>query len=364
MKKLSHFLSLVLLLLAVTSSFGFCQQVSKSGLPEFMVWDSQASFRDKTTDEDIEAYFKRFTDHKIKAMFLRASNDFYKKVIPLAEKAGMQIHAWRPTMINSDPDFMKAHKDWYAVNKNNESCVDKPPYVGYYRWFCPNEPEVVKYLVHEYVELAKIDGMAGIHLDYIRYCDIFLPIGLQPQYNLVQDHEMPEFDYCYCHRCRAGFKKDFGRDPMDIPADDSVGQKQWKEWRLKSIVKIVNTIADSVKAETGKYVTAAVFPTPKMSVDMVRQDWSKFKIDAVFPMIYNGFYNEGVDWIGKCVKEGVSTMEYKKDLYAGVMVNQIAKPGQFKAAIKSALDNGANGVVFFAANALTDELLEIVKDYN
>ena len=326
-----------------------------------MVWDWQGSFDSTMTEKDIELYLAKLNDHNIKAMFLRANNDFYKKIIPIAQKVGIQIHAWRPTMVKAEKDFVEAHRDWYAVNKNNESCVDKPPYVGYYRWFCPNEPRVVEYLVNDYLELAKIDGIAGIHLDYIRYCDIFLPIGLQPQYNLIQDHEMPEYDYCYCSRCREGFKSEFGYDPLE--RDDSVSQKQWLEWRLKSIVKIVDTISEAVKKQTGKYVTAAVFPTPQMSVDMVRQDWSKFQIDAVFPMIYNGFYNEGVNWIGECVKEGIETMEYKKDLYAGVMVNNIAEPEQFSKAIKSALDNGANGVVFFAAGNLTDEHFRIIKDY-
>jgi len=363
MKKFFRFLSSVLLLSAAFPFSPLHPQARNSVLPEFMVWDTQGSFNDKPTDEEIEAYLKRFTDHNIKGMFLGAKNEFYKRIIPIAKKVGLQIHAWRPTMINFDSVFMNAHKDWYAVNKNKESCLGKPPYVGYYRWFCPNEPEVVRYLVDEYVELAKIEGIAGIHLDYIRYCDIFLPAGLQPKYNLVQDHEMPEYDYCYCYRCREGFKKAYGRDPMEIGISDSSGQRQWKEWRLKAIVNIVDTITKEVKAKTGKYVTAAVFPTPKMSVDMVRQDWSLFKIDAVCPMLYNDFYYKGIDWIGECVKKGIATMTYKKDLHAGIMVNHVAKPEQFTKAIQVAFENGARGAVFFTGKALTDEQLKIIKEY-
>lgn len=361
MKKRLYLLIISLILLAVSACTVPHQENNSSGLSRFMVWDSEASFDSAMTDEDIEEYFKRLTNHNIHTMFLRAGNGFYKRIIPAAQKVGIQIHAWRPTMINSNKEFMKSHKDWYAVNKNNESCVDKPPYVGYYRWFCPNEPAVVEYLINNYLELANIEGIAGVHLDYIRYCDIFLPVGLQPKYNLVQDHEMPEFDYCYCRRCREGFKKEYGHDPLELT--DSLGKKQWNEWRLKSIVKIVNIITENVKAKTGKLITAAVFPTPGMSVDMVRQDWGKFEIDAVFPMIYNGFYNKETGWIGKCVKEGIETMEYKKDLYAGLFVHHIEEPDTFIAAVKSALDNGGKGIVFFSARNLTGEHLEIIKDW-
>ncbi|HLP15669.1 MAG TPA: putative glycoside hydrolase [Bacteroidota bacterium] len=363
MKKLTRVRSSLLAILIFFSFISLHSQPSHDQLPVFMVWDTQASFEKKTSDEEIERYFKRLTDHHITGMFLRASNEYYKKLSPIAHKAGMQIHAWRPTMIRSDSAFMAAHKDWYAVNKNNASCVDAPPYVGYYRWFCPNEPEVVKYLIDQYVELAKIDGIEGIHLDYIRYCDIFLPVGLQPKYHLVQDHEMPEYDYCYCHRCREGFKKEYGRDPIELSADDSSAQRQWRDWRLQAVVRIVDSIAQNVHGRTGKYVSAAVFPTPAISVTMVRQDWSKFRVDAVCPMLYHNFYNKGVDWIGECVKEGLATMEYKKVLHAGIMVHQLTDPGQFTKAVHSAFVNGAGGVVLFAANALTDEQLNIIRDY-
>lgn len=362
MKKFCYYLFTIIIFLIVFSSCCVHQSGNNSGLPKFMVWDKEKSFGGNLSDEEIEAFYTKLKDHKIDAVFLAARNDTYKKIAPIAKKIGIEIHAWRWTMIRPDKEFMETHKDWYAVNKNNESCVDNPPYVDYYRWLCPNEPKVIEYLVNDYLELAKIDGIAGIHLDYIRYCDIFLPTILQRKYNLVQDHEMPEFDYCYCHRCREGYKKEFGYDPIDL--QDSASQEQWKEWRLKAVVNVANTIAEEVKVQTGKLVTAAVFPTPKMSVDMVRQDWGKFELDAVFPMLYNGFYNKEVEWIGQCVKEGITSMEYKKDLYAGIMIRHIQEPDQFKIVIKSVLDNGAKGVVFFSARNLTDEHLKIIKEYN
>lgn len=331
-------------------------------LPKFITWDGEGSFNHDMTDAEIEAYLQRLYDNHIGALFLNASNDFYKRTGPIAKKVGIQLHAWRPTMIKGDKEFMEAHKDWYAVSGKNESVIDNPPYVDYYRWLCPLEPGVQEYLMNDYLELAKIDGIDGIHFDYIRYCDIYLPIALLPKYNLVQDHEMPEFDFCYCHRCRDAFKAKFGRDPLEL--EDPASDEDWRNWRLEQIVNLVNTIGPEVKKQTGKMVTAAVFPTPKMSARMVRQDWGKFQLDAAFPMLYNGFYYEDTDWIGKCVKEGLETMEVKKPIYAGVFLGDLKEPAKLRAAINSALDNGASGVVFFNAQDLNDELFKVIAEFN
>jgi hypothetical protein len=34
-------------------------------------------------------------------------------------------------------------------------------------------------------------------LDYVRYPDVILGADLQPKYNIVQDTELPEYDYGY-----------------------------------------------------------------------------------------------------------------------------------------------------------------------
>ena len=65
--------------------------------------------------------------------------------------------------------------------------------------------------------LAKVEGIESVHLDYIRFSDIFLPIGLLPKYNLVQDTELPEFDFCYCEVCISKFEDIHHKNPKDSP---------------------------------------------------------------------------------------------------------------------------------------------------
>ncbi len=61
-----------------------------------------------------------------------------------------------------------------------------------------------------------MNGLGSYHLDYIRYPDVILPVALWPKYNLVQDKEYPEFDFCYCDVCRDEFKNASGVDPKAI----------------------------------------------------------------------------------------------------------------------------------------------------
>ena len=88
----------------------------------------------------------------------------------------------------------------------------------------------------------------GIHLDYIRLPDVFLPEALRLRYGLERDREVykPEFDFCYCDTCRKGFKKDHGIDPLVI----EYGSRHWYEWvswRADRITDFVTRFHKSVK---------------------------------------------------------------------------------------------------------------------
>ena len=46
-------------------------------------------------------------------------------------------------------ELLDKHPDWYAVNRKGESCHDKPAYVDYYRFLCPNHQGVAEYLAED-----------------------------------------------------------------------------------------------------------------------------------------------------------------------------------------------------------------------
>ena len=79
---------------------------------------------------------------------------------------GLELHAWMFTMMRGEN--VTAHPEWYAVSRSGVSTAVKPPYVDYYKFMCPSRAEVRAYLGGVVRELASVDGLSSIHLDYIR----------------------------------------------------------------------------------------------------------------------------------------------------------------------------------------------------
>jgi uncharacterized lipoprotein YddW (UPF0748 family) len=275
-----------------------------------------------------------------------------------AESAGLRFHRWVWILNRSGDAWVKEHHpEWFTVSRNGESSLEKPPYVGYYQWLCPARPEVRKYLARHVAEVARHPKVHGVHLDYIRHCDVILPSGLWAKYGLVQDHEMAEFDFCYCVECRTAFRKAHGTDPNDLP--DPATSVEWRRFRWDSVTGLVRELATAVKGER-KRITAAVFPTPTIARTLVRQSWGEWPLDACFPMLYNGFYKQGLAWIGSSVREGVAALPPGRPLYAGLYLPDLT-PDKLVTAVRTAADAGAAGVSLFELEGLTDSHFEALR---
>ncbi|MFQ5571474.1 MAG: putative glycoside hydrolase [Rhodothermales bacterium] len=275
--------------------------------------------------------------------------DQVEQLIPAAQDEGLEVHAWMVTMMHGGQE--EAHHEWYAVNRNGVSTADDPPYVDYYKFMCPSREPVQRYHLKRAERLAEMKGLVSIHLDYIRYPDVILPVALWPKYGLVQDKEYPEFDFCYCEVCRDAFKQQTGLDPLQL--EDPPSNEAWLQYRYDSITHVVNRMADAVHAR-GKQLTAAVFPTPDIARALVRQDWTRWNLDAVLPMMYHSFYNEDVAWVGKATREGVEALAGAFPLYSGLYIPALT-PDELAQAAELALENGAGGVVLFEGWAPTEE---------
>ncbi|MBZ5498036.1 MAG: hypothetical protein LAP85_16665 [Acidobacteriia bacterium] len=283
----------------------------------------------------------------INAILISGSADFYRTAIPVVRQEGLEIHAWIFTMMRGE--HVKTHPEWYAVSRKGVSTAEKPPYVDYYRFMCPARDDVRQFLVGYVRELAEIGGLASVHLDYIRYPDVILPVALWPKYNLVQDKEYPEFDFCYCRVCRDRFKRQAGTDPLEL--QDPPSHRAWLQYRYDTITEVVGLLANEVHAHK-KQVTAAVFPTPTIARTLVRQDWVRWQVDAVLPMVYHAFYKEDVAWIERATRLGVDALGSRIPLYTGLYVPDLTPPDLGRA-VERALAGGAQGVSLFQGNTLT-----------
>ena len=338
---------------------GMPGKTDEGGELTFWTWITADSTR---SDDSYAVEFKKYAVNGIDAVLINTGADprLLSRLVPIAADAGLEVHAWMFTVNRPGDKIAEQHPEWYAVSRDGKSCYDQPPYVGYYKWLCPTREASRNHILSLVEALARVENVASVHLDYIRYSDIFLPVGLLPKYDLIQDKELPEFDFCYCEVCLSTFEKIHHKNPLDSgnPAIDM----EWKNFRLNRIKDIVDR-AYEIAHDHNKLLTAAVFPYPEMADHMVRQRWDKWNIDKVLPMIYNNFYNEELDWIGYATKQGVNDLRGgETELHTGIYVPEMTGQEVYDA-ITYAVENGARGVSFFDGPALTREQLSAIKRF-
>lgn len=311
-------------------------QPSKKKKIKNWVWTNP---NQKDTDQELSSRYASFKANGLTGVFFEADSERHFRA---AKAHGLETHRWIWTFNRAE--LIGAHPEWYSQNRNGESCADHPPYVTYYRWLCPSRPEVQQYLEGQVTEILDKDYVDGIHLDYVRYCDVVLPVNLWSKYNIEQTKELPEYDFCYCEVCRAKFRNDYGMELSDIQYPEA--SLSWRLFRYHNITRVVNSLAD-IATHHKKAITAAVFPTPEVARRNVRQDWTNWHLDGVCPMIYHGFYKEKVSWIGDAVAEGVHFLAGSCPLYAGLYLSDFNSDDELRQGIQYAFTNGAAGISLF-----------------
>lgn len=348
-------------MMACALGLGSCADKPSVEIPLYG-WEGE---NQESTEATIRTDFKKWKDHGLKGICYNTGGFNAEKhalASKIAHENGLEYHAWIPAMLKGDAD-----STWYAVNRKGESAYTVQAYVPYYKAMCPNNPDVINYLVTEYGKIADIPEVDYIHLDYIRYVDVILARGLWDKYGLVMNEEYPTADYCYCDKCVADFKEASGIDIKSI--EDPSTCEEWKQFRCDVITSLVNKIADAVHAK-GKKISAAVFPGPEgYAKKMVRQEWNKWNLDAVFPMNYNDFYLEPAAWVGKITKQEVDAVKGKMPVYSGLFICNDWKnkasikdpeghgliPSEISEAVHGAMEAGAAGLSLFTPSRMTDE---------
>ena len=345
-----------------------CKSPGQNGSTKNWLWIHSVG---DTPLEDLIARLEKLRDHGIDAVLMETNigettaiesewepmeHPSLKRLVRAGEAAGVEVHCWLWQMPNNIPAIAEKHPDWFAVNGKGEPTHSHPAYVGYYKFMCPNHPDVQEYLRLRIKSVAQVEGLTGVHLDYIRLPDVILAEALQPKYDIVQDREYPEYDYCYCDTCRALFKKQTGIDPL-LDLDDPSLNMEWRQFRQDSITNLVNNVLAPEARKADKMVTAAVFP----NWENVRQEWRNWELDAYLPMLYHSFYNAGIDWIGQHVEMHIDQMRVKKPLYSGLFLPELT-PEELREAYQVSIDAGASGVALFGS--LSDADFKVLAELN
>ena len=350
---MKYFLIVILLSTAIS-----CQQTeyNSESIPSFTL-SSWAHGGNSFNEEEWQAKLNSYDSLGISEILVGGSPDVIQQIVPLAQEKQIKLHAWMWTLNRPNDTIAQKHPEWYAVNRNGVNSLDYRAYVDYYQWLSPFHPEAREYIKSNVQELTEIEGLTSIHLDYVRYPDVILGADLQPKYGLVQDHEMPEYDYGYHPIAREGFKDIFEVDPMEFENPEL--STEWRQYRLNAVTTLVNELV-AIAHSKGHKITAAVFPFPEMSRQMVRQAWNDWHLDAAYPMLYHNFYRQNINWIGFAAEQGVKDVDFP--IHAGLYIPGFQNAADFKEAILLAKEKGVKGVSIFTADNLNPEMKRVLVE--
>ncbi len=360
-----------ILLLSLTLSFGALagetqkntnKQQTKEITPSKARFWTWVSYSDK---RDWDAYFTELKRVGLDGILMSSGIEGYKKVIPIAQKYGIEVQAWLWVMNNGG--IANEHPEWLDYNALGHSLKDSMAYVGYYKFLNPIIPGVREKIATNFHNIAKIEGLSGVSFDYCRYVDAILPYHLWGSYGIVQDKIYPKWDYGYHPAMVETFIDKHGYDPRELvdttPGAAAPDDKKWLKFRLETLNTLVDSIATLIHSE-GKLFTASPFPTPEMSKHMVRQDWGKWPLDMAFAMIYQGFYKDaGLEWIAQCVRECKRDLKSKGRIFLGMHIPDFNKKDSpsLTDAVNTALENGAEGFSMYTFDALNPEQREELR---
>ncbi|MEN8123916.1 MAG: family 10 glycosylhydrolase [Bacteroidota bacterium] len=339
------------------SNFIFSQKRKDKFVIASWISPKEGEFKQEEWKKKI-SYYDSLGISEILVEVKHLDNDKLKDIVAIAKQKKIKVHAWMWTFNRPGDTIANKHPEWYSVNRNGQNSLEYRPYVDHYQWLSPFHPKAREHIKNNVRDLMKVKGLASVHLDFVRYVDVILPIELQPKYNLVQDHEMPEYDFGYHPLAIEKFKEMFGKDPTKMEHPEI--SDEWRQFRYNAISSLVNEIVEMAHKDKVK-ITAAVFPFPELAKHLVRQPWDDFNIDAAYPMLYNNFYNQGVDWVGFATKQGVNVGKFP--IYSGLFTPAFENnPQDLKNAIVIAKENGAKGISLFTADLLTEEQKAVMVD--
>ena len=330
------------------------------------VWQNIGAAMDMDT---LQSYYHIWKANGVTGVCIESrSLDQVRETAARAHAEGLEYHAWVPSMLRSGLPH-----EWYAVNRLGQSADTNPSYVTNYRFLDPANPEVQAYLVEQYLEVARIPDVDYVRLDFIRYPDVILASALSELYGVETPGEYAPADYCYCDVCTRTFLEQTGIDITSVSDPSSV--PQWAQFRCDQLTLFVDKVARAVH-ELGKKVSVDVFPGPYSYAEhMVRQQWNQWTVDMFFPMNYNEYYGEKLEWLETMVKEEVQAAG-SIPVMSGLRIcsdwmhkgeNSHPKdfglvPEELGTAIRSSMGAGAAGVCLLSPARMSTEHWRVLRE--
>jgi uncharacterized lipoprotein YddW (UPF0748 family) len=224
--------------------------------------------------------------------------DTLAELIPLAQAAGLRLHAWVNVLSlagNTDSQLVRdLGRSAVAVDRKGRSVLDYPklevpePDRSWYRmgtpavWLDPAAPGVAEHLTAIYLELLmQYPALDGVHLDYIRYPDV-LPFVPGSRFGVG-------LDFGYGEATRARFRAETG---LEAPLGDSLANaSRWDGWRRDKLTGLVASIGAALREIDPEIaISAAGWAYADRAYLALGQDWRGWLdaglIDFAVPMAY------------------------------------------------------------------------------
>ncbi len=192
--------------------------------------------------------------------------DQLTQCVAAARAAGIEVHPWKVcwTLARAPASLVATLRQAGRLQRAADGRE--------VAWLCPSHPDNVRLELDAVAEALACPGIAGIHLDYIRY---------------------PDAQSCYCAGCRRRFEQALGAPVPDWPAGAVSGAQaaRYRAWRAARITDFVRAVRTAARRAGPRLkVSAAVFPDPASSIDSIGQDWGLWLredlVDFVCPMNY------------------------------------------------------------------------------
>jgi uncharacterized lipoprotein YddW (UPF0748 family) len=216
-----------------------------------------------------------------RAIVESTGRDTLAELIPLAQAAGLRVHAWVNVLSlagNTDSRLVRdLGRDVVAVDRQGRSVLDYPkleipaPDRTYYRmgtpavWLDPAAPGIADHIAAIFSELpSRYPTLDGIHLDYIRYPDV-LPFVPGSRFGVG-------LDFGYGEATRARFLAETG---LVAPLGESLANaNRWDGWRRAKLTELVAAIGSAVHAVAPDLaLSAAVWAYADRAYLALGQDW-------------------------------------------------------------------------------------------
>ncbi len=316
----------------------------------------------------LETYYQGYTIFPSKTMEkygLTEQRQEFKGWDPLkdwieeAHKRGMKIHIWFQVFYvgNDDVSATPGHvlfvyPEWANVQKKNALKDGPQPsrleHDGYF--LDPANQAVRKFLNELITEIITHYPADGLNIDYIRY-----PKSLSPNF---PGHLASTWGYT--EYARNEFKKNYGKDPIDLDVTHSLWQK-WIRYRQEKVSNFVSGLK-ALREDKNILISAVIFPDIHKTRITKLQDWQKWSdnyyVDAFTPLIMSSDEYRA----GNSVREIRSIAGNRIKIIPGLfepftMGNPVNLIQQIIAVRKA----GASGIVIFDNAHLNKDFVNALK---